>query len=112
VNGDAHADTDRARLVSGLPAGRNSGIGPAYFSVDLRLARSLALQGRSRLELTLEVFNLFNRVNYSGINRVFGSQAVPDGTIHGDARLAPTRPGGFTSAFAARQLQLGVRIRF
>ena len=112
VNGDAHADTDRARLRSGLPAGRNSGIGPAYFSVDLRLARSVALQSRSRVDLTLEVFNLFNRVNYSGVNRVFGSQAVPDGTIHGDSRLAPTTPGGFTSALAARQLQVGVRIRF
>ena len=111
-NGDVHADTDRARLPSGLPAGRNSGIGPAYFSVDLRVARTIAARDRTRVELTLEAFNLFNRVNYSGVNRVFGSQIVPDGTIRGDAALAPTMPGGFTSALPARQLQLGVRIRF
>ena len=112
ANGDSHADTDRARLQSGLPAGRNSGVGPAYFSVDLRLARSLASARRARVELTLDAFNLFNRVNYSGVNRVFGTQAVPAGTIRGNAELAPTMPGGFTSALAARQLQLGVRIRF
>jgi outer membrane receptor protein involved in Fe transport len=112
ANGDSHADTDRARLRSGLPAGRNSGIGPAYFSVDLRLARSVASARRTRVELTLEAFNLFNRVNYSGVNRVFGTQAVPNGTIHGNAQLAPTMPGGFTSALAARQLQVGLRLRF
>jgi len=112
ANGDSHADTDRARLQSGAPADRNSGIGPAYFSVDFRLARSIASTSRTRVELTLEAFNLFNRVNYSGVNRVYGGQVVPDGTIRGSEQLAPTMPGGFTSALAARQLQMGVRIRF
>ena len=67
---------------------------------------------RIPIALTLEAFNLFNRVNYSGVNRVFGTQSVPDGTIKGSANNAPTMPGGFTSALPARQLQLGARIRF
>ena len=91
---------------------RNGGIAPAYFSVDCRRARSTASTSRTRVELTLEAFNLFNRVNYSGVNRVYGGQVVPDGTIRGSEQLAPTMPGGFTSALAARQLQMGARIRF
>lgn len=111
-NGDAHTETDRARLASGVAVGRNQGLGPALFTIDLRLARQLRTPGRTQTELTLEAFNLLNRTNYSGVNQVFGNQAVAAGRVQGRADISPTAPLGFTSAFPARQLQLGVRLRF
>ena len=79
------------------------------------------------LELTLEAFNLFNRVNYNGINNVVGTACVENFALNPncagasnvipiDARgikgISPTAPLGFTSAAAARQLQFGVRYNF
>lgn len=111
-NGDLHTETDRAKLLSGESASRNSGVGPAYFTVDLRVARQVRITGRTRVEFSLEAFNLLNRTNYAGVNRVFGNQAVPAGQISGSEELPPTQPRGFVSAFPARQLQLGVRLYF
>ncbi len=112
ANGDLHADTDRARLASGEPVGRNTGVGPSYFAVDARLARQLRVGARAQIGLTVEAFNLLNRTNYSGVNRVLGALPAPDGDVRGRADLAPTQPLGFVSAFAARQIQLGVRVSF
>jgi hypothetical protein len=112
ANGDSHPDTDRARLTSGGPVGRNSGVGPVFFTVDARVARQIEAGGRTRIDFLAEVFNLFNRTNYSGVNRVFGSQGLQAGNIRGSREVAPTEPGGFTSAFASRQVQLGVRLKF
>lgn len=111
-NGDAHSETDRARLATGLSAGRNQGIGPAFFTVDVRIARQLRAGPRAHAEFTVEAFNLFNRTNFSGVNQVFGQQTAPAGRVHGSSDLPPTSPLGFTSAFAARQLQLGIRLKF
>jgi hypothetical protein len=79
------------------------------------------------LELTFEAFNLFNHVNYNGINNVVGTACVAGfptnpncaGTTNvipinarGLNTVSPTSPLGFTSAAPSRQLQFGVRYNF
>ncbi|MEW6730996.1 MAG: TonB-dependent receptor [Acidobacteriota bacterium] len=97
------------------PAGiaRNAGIAPGFANVDVRLTRSLRWQDRYQLNLTLEVFNLFNRVNITELNRIYppnldGSFSLP-ATDGGRFIATPDR---FRNAASARQFQLGVRFVF
>ena len=75
-------------------AKRNSVRGPNYWTVDLALTKQVALMGQSRLQLRLEAFDLFNRVNYGPPNSIRSSAAF--GTI--------------TSTYDPRQMQLGVKV--
>lgn len=96
-NGDGESSFDR-------PAGfgRNSETGPDYFAVDLRASRKFPFSaGKRNLELLFEVFNLFDRTNYSAVNNVFGPGSQPLPAF-----------GQPVSAFPARQIQLGARITF
>jgi hypothetical protein len=112
ANGDSHADTDRPRLLTGGPVGRNTGQGPSYFNVDFRLARKLNVREKQSLELVVEAFNILNKVNYSGVNNVIGALPLTSPRVTGDSHVAPNRPLGFTASFPARQLQLGMRFSF
>jgi hypothetical protein len=110
ANNDTQANTDRPPL-----AGRNTGKGPNFMSFDLRVAKEFRLgadTNRRRLEGIVEAFNLFNRVNFSGVNNVVGSASLPGFRVEGRRDAAPTDPLGFTSAFDPRQVQLGARFRF
>ena len=108
ANGDTNASTDRP-----LGAGRNTGRGPGFVSLDLRLAKTFTFgDSPLRIEAIAEAFNVLNRVNFSGVNNTVGTQSLPSFDVEGDRRLAPTDFRGFTSAFAPRQIQLGVRFRF
>jgi hypothetical protein len=55
---------------------------------------NVALAGQTRLQLQLEAFNLFNRINYT----------APNGN-HSTAAF-----GTMTSTYDPRQLQLGVKV--
>jgi hypothetical protein len=77
-------------------AGRNSVLAPGYANVDAALAREVPVGGRLRLALRLEVFNLFNRVNFDVPNRIFGTPNF----------------GRIFSALPARQMQLGAKLSF
>ncbi len=123
-------DTDAdSRLYNDRPAraGRNTGLGESYYNVDMRLARRLLVKEQRFLELTFEVFNLFNTVNYNGVNNIVGTACVANFATNpncsgatsvipinarGREGVSPTSPLGFTSAAPARQLQLGVRFNF
>lgn len=95
ANGDATSDRP-------VGVGRNEGEGPDYFAVDLRLSKRIYFSGGERdLELLVEVFNLFNRKNYSTVNNVYGPGPTPLPTFD--------QP---TAAYAARQIQLGARLTF
>jgi len=109
ANSDTNANTDRPAF-----AGRNTGIGPDVMSLDIRISKALPLPGESprRLEATFEAFNLFNRVNFSGLNTVVGNTPLPSYRVHGRRDVAPTDPLGFTSAFDPRQIQLGLKFLF
>lgn len=123
-------DTDGdSRLYNDRPAGaaRNTGKGEPYYSFDMRLARRFFAKEDRFLELTFEAFNLFNRVNYNGINNVVGTACVANFALNpncagatnvipinarGIKGISPTQPLGFTSAAPARQLQFGIRYNF
>jgi hypothetical protein len=122
TNNDSRLYNDRPAL-----AGRNTGRGEAYYSFDMRLARRFFVKEQRFLELTFEAFNLFNNVNYNGINNVVGTACVANFPTNpncvgatsvipinarGSANVSPTSPLGFTSAAPARQLQFGVRYNF
>jgi TonB dependent receptor len=106
VNNDRHSTTDRPP-----GAGRNTGIGPNYFDVDMRLSNRIRLGEKASLQLMLEAFNIFNRTNYGSVNNVVGVIAPPF-DLRGSSALSPSQPLGFTSAFPKRQLQFGVRLSF
>src|SRR5262245_18379489 len=61
INGDTRGGTDRLFSI-----GRNTGLGPDYRSVNLRLSKSFRFKqdGPMRLELTVDAANLFNRTNF------------------------------------------------
>ncbi len=107
TNGDTNANTDRPP-----GAGRNTGRGPGFASFDLRLTKSFVFGDRDyQIEAMAEAFNLFNRVNYSGVNYIVGT-TLDSFDVEGDPSRRTTDPLGFTSAFSARQIQLGLRFRF
>jgi len=112
LNGDTHEETDRPVLTSGPIAGRNTGTGPAFFSLDLRITRKINFSETAGLEFMFEAFNLFNNVNYSGVNNVVGTMPIDNAHVTGSENISPTVPLGFTSAYDPRQIQLGFRIVF
>ena len=73
-----------------------------YRTVDLRLAKLLPIPGGDA-SLSIEVFNLFNTVNWSG----YGGTRT---NISGTTPLATYRQA--TGTYAPRQLQAGVRYKF
>ncbi len=107
VNNDRHSTTDRPPGV-----GRNTGVGPDYFSFDTRLSWRVTVAEKSTLQFTVEGFNLFNRTNFGTVNNVVGVIAPPTQPLQGDSTLSPSHPLGFTSALPRRQLQLGARLTF
>lgn len=107
LNQDRHTTTDRPAF-----AGRNTGIGPAFWTFDLRIAKRFPL-GRERrfVELTAEGFNLFNHLNYSSVNNTVGAISGPF-NLQGRHDRTPSQPLGFTSAYDPRRIQLGARVSF
>lgn len=107
--GDRRVNTHRP-----LRAGRNIGMGPSYYSADLRLSRRFALGSEHRtLEFIAEGFNLLNRTNFRTVNNVVGNITVEQlpAPLEG-FRGSPTEPLAFTSAFDPRQFQFGLKLNF
>ncbi len=116
VNGDRHSTNDRP-----IGAARNTGEGPDFTSLDMRITRRFKMGERANLQVLAEGFNLFNRTNYASVNNIVGpgfglTPGFTTFNVHGVA-VNPTTtslatPLAFTSAFPMRQIQLGVRIGF
>ncbi len=115
ANGDGRSQSDRPAF-----AGRNTGKGENFYTVDMRLARRFRIDESKFFEFTFEAFNLFNRTNFNGINNTVGTSfgnvltgaPLRDINARGIEGLAPTQPLAFTSAAPARQLQFGLRFNF
>ena len=106
--GDRHTDTHRPW---GL--GRNVGIGPAFFGIDLRLTRAFPLSERVSLSVVAEAFNVLNKTNFKQVNGVVGDVSIeelPDRLV--GHRGPVTEPLAFTSTFDPRQFQFSLRIAF
>ena len=107
ANGDHSGFSDRP---AGAP--RNSGIGPNYIGMDLRLSRRFRITEKAGLQITAEAFNLANRTNYATVNDEVGPTFAAPFKVHGSAMLSPSQPLGFTSDFPKREIQLGARLSF
>jgi hypothetical protein len=110
INGDRHYTNDRPLGIS-----RNTGIGPDFFTWDMRLSKDIHINERMSLTLTAESFNLLNRTNYSGVNNevptLNGFANIP-AHPQGIVSFLPSTPLAFTSDFNRRQFQLGGRFTF
>jgi len=74
-------------------AGRNTVRGPKFWQLDTALSKTFGLAGPARFEFRLEAFNLLNHTNFRAPNGNRSSGAF----------------GMITSAYDARQLQLGFK---
>jgi hypothetical protein len=77
-------------------ADRNILRGPKFISTDLSLMKNVPVGGRARIQIRVEMFNIFNNVNYGNPNASFGAAAF----------------GRITSAGSMRQIQLGAKVIF
>lgn len=121
ITGDANGDNNLANdRLPGVT--RNSLTGPNYFTMDFRLARKFYLTERFRLEALMESFNLLNRENLrvdtsdDGFLNTAGQFLPWDvqvGTHRYPAQFRMTAAGlRPTSAYAPRQVQFSLRLRF
>jgi carboxypeptidase family protein len=101
---------------------RNAYIGPGYFTVDMRISKSLQLSERVRLTLLAESFNVSNRVNqrvdisddgffnsagqFVAYSTKVGKALYPGEFIKNSKFLVPT------NAYAPRQVQFSLRAYF
>jgi hypothetical protein len=110
LNGDGNGGAtppDRPRTNPADPStaiGRNAGLLPNQYSVDLRVAKRLGIAGRARVDLMVEAFNLFDHTIYTNVDNVFGTGAYPGSPL-------PTF-GQFTEAAPPFQAQLAVKLSF
>ena len=91
--------------------GRNTMIGPGFATLDISLTRTVPLTEQRGLQFRLEVFNLFNRANFSHPqNRGAGGGVIifnnTSGVPIGNAATI------FSTTSSSRQLQLGLRYTF
>jgi len=72
--------------------GRNAGTRPMTIFTDMRIARSIGLTERIRLEGMMDMFNFINRFNVADVNSLY------------------TEAGKPTASFDPRQFQFGLRL--
>ncbi len=105
-SGDFGATTDRP-VVNGYVIGRNTGHGRPIYSVDPFIARAFPLtpNGRVRLDLRAEAFNVFNHANFVGYSGTWGNGATP-GPGFGEPL------SGITNQLPAREMQFSAKLSF
>jgi hypothetical protein len=89
-------------------AGRNMLTGPGLVNVDLALVKTHkcpALGEDGQIEFRVEAFNAFNRTNFAIPNRVVFSPSESQASLPTAGRITGTMTD-------ARQVQLGLKIRF
>jgi hypothetical protein len=111
ANGDTNPVTDRVGLVA-----RNTYIGDAMRTWDLRLSRFIQATEKMRLYLTVDAFNLLNRPNVDEVSTVY-SAPVFTGDVpqqYKDGVGSPNNPafGMPRSMLNPRQLQFALKLTF
>jgi hypothetical protein len=91
-------------LINGTFIARNAGVGNDFLTLNVRLSRTVRIDGRVQLEAIAEAFNLTNRVNIVTRNATFGSGTYPTSP-------SPTFRQ-ITAVAEPRSFQLGLRVRF
>lgn len=87
-------------------SGRGAFRGPNMRTVDMAAVKNVALTGSRRLELRLEIFNVFNRANFGNPTLVAFA-----GSVDNEQPLA-TFGRIRSTVTSARQIQLGARLSF
>jgi hypothetical protein len=114
INLRATGEINNDGVASDRPAGvpRNSLRLPPRYNVDLRLSRQVPI-GPTKAEIIAELKNVFNSVQWSGVDgtsfAVDPATGLPLGTLPTNADEAPLRPSG---GYEQRQFQLGFRFIF
>ncbi len=110
ANGDLEWGPDRVGAI-----GRNTYRGDRFAQVDVRVSRRVAVGERVVVEPLIEFFNLFNRVNVTEVNTVYGAAEfigpVPRRFRDGVRGAVPSF-GEPAVTGPARQVQVALRITF
>jgi hypothetical protein len=85
--------------------GRNAMIGPGFGNTDLSFIKNVTLQGSARVQLRIEIFNLFNQANLGLPGRTSATPSTSFGVIT-NTRF-PTGDSG-----SARQVQFAAKFLF
>jgi hypothetical protein len=110
VNGDLEWGPDRVGSI-----GRNTYRGDRFAQVDVRVSRRVGVTERVVVEPLIEFFNLFNRVNVSDVDTVYGAADFvgPVPQRYRDGRRGPLASFGAPALTGpARQVQIALRIHF
>ena len=98
--------------------------GPSFKQVDLVLSKRIPMSGRSNLDLRLEVFNVFDTINYAnpsgllsnalgtGTNQVQPGQPFTQAAAGTSFGLLRSTVGTTVGLGTNRQIQLAGRISF
>jgi Carboxypeptidase regulatory-like domain/TonB-dependent Receptor Plug Domain len=86
--------TDPSQPFGNAP--RNNARGPDFWQVDFSASKMVSLGERARVEVRIEAFNLFDRINYTPPN----------------ANRSTAAFGTITSTYDPRQIQLGVKLHW
>jgi Carboxypeptidase regulatory-like domain len=110
VNHDGNALSDRVDLL-----GRNTYRGDRLANVDIRVSRLFRLTERTGLQVIAEAFNVFNTLNVTDINTVYGAANFigREPKNFNDRTPAPSPDFGAIRAVAPpREIQLSLRFNF
>jgi hypothetical protein len=119
--GDANRDDNSYN--DRLPGvGRNSYVGPGYFTIDARLSKGFQLSERVRLTLLAESFNVTNRLNqrveisddgYLNSAGQFVAYSTQVGkTLYAGEFVRNSKFLMPTNSYAPRQVQLSIKASF
>jgi hypothetical protein len=87
--------------------GRNTFIGPAFFTTNLALIKDVKLRESATLQFRTEVFNALNHPNFGQPNP---DLFVPNGS--GGVSVSPTAGQITTTTSPGREIQFGLKILF
>jgi len=86
--------------VEGYKSERNGAYGPGFLNADMRFGYRFGLPGSRRIELNVDLFNMTNHVNFANPS---GNQGAPASFLVLNA---------YSTSYAPRKLQFGVRYQF
>ncbi len=91
--------------------GRSAYLRPGLSNVDMRVSREFAFLESQSIEVLVEAFNIFNRVNYATVNTtqyiLTGTNLSPNPLF-----LRPTAALSYPAVGNPRQMQVALRYRF
>ncbi|OYW04528.1 MAG: hypothetical protein B7X11_02840 [Acidobacteria bacterium 37-65-4] len=89
-----------AYTVKNYASERNGAYGPGFFNLDMRVGYAVKLHGRRTLELSADVFNVTDHVNFANPS---GNQATASTFLSLRA---------YNTSYTPRKAQIGVRFEF